>query len=418
MKNICNNLRIGWKIMVASAVLAIQTVQAAPTLPSIPSGTYNITSYGASTGSANNATAIQNTINAASAAGGGTVQIPSGTFLSGPIVLKNKINLNLASGATLKMLAYGTYPSNITFISGSSISNVEVSGSGTIDGQGAAWWAAYNADHSVLRPCMIGLQGSTIIEATGIKLQNAPNSHFGFSYNCTQVTFDGITISTPSTSPNTDGFDVEGNNYLFNNCNISCGDDNIAIDAGHAACSYFQIQNCSFGSGHGCSIGSYTSYGIDHVVVTNCTFSGTAAGIKIKSERGRGGVVQYLTYANNTMSNVGVPIGFTDWYPSDPSNPTTVSSNSVTSTTPNYKHIVIQNLTATGATSAGNIYGLPELHISDVQLKNVNITATTGMDIYYANSIVFTNGSSITVSSGYPVTIYDAGVTGISTHNY
>ena len=72
-----------------------------PTLPIIPSGTYNITSYGALTSSADNATAIQNAINAASAAGGGTVQVPSGTFLSGPITMKNKINLNLASGATL-----------------------------------------------------------------------------------------------------------------------------------------------------------------------------------------------------------------------------------------------------------------------------------------------------------------------------
>src|SRR5882724_8771288 len=66
------------------------TTPATVPLPGIPSGTYNITSYGASTGSADNAIAIQNTINAASAAGGGTVQVPSGTFLSGPVTMKSK----------------------------------------------------------------------------------------------------------------------------------------------------------------------------------------------------------------------------------------------------------------------------------------------------------------------------------------
>ena len=78
--------------------------------PGIPAGTFNITSYGASTGSADNTTAVLNAINAASAAGGGTVVVPSGTFLCGPIKLKNNVGLQLSSGAVLKALAYGTYP--------------------------------------------------------------------------------------------------------------------------------------------------------------------------------------------------------------------------------------------------------------------------------------------------------------------
>jgi polygalacturonase len=407
-------------IMIVSSLVLLGSVvvQAAPTLPTIPGGTYNITAYGASTGSANNATAIQNAINAASAAGGGTVQIPSGTFLSGPITLKSKINLNLASGATLKMLAYGTYPGSAAFIYGKNLNNIEISGSGIIDGQGSAWWTAYNANNSLARPIMVRFEGCTAVEVVGIKLQNAPTAHVSFAYLCDQVTVNGVTISTSSSSPNTDGFDTEGNNYLFNNCNIACGDDNIAIGAGHNVSQYYVIQNCTFGVGHGCSIGSYTTYGVNHITVTGCTFNGTTSGFRIKSARGRGGVVQYLTYANNTMSKVQYPIWLSEWYPSDPSNPTTAGSASVTSTTPNYKHIVIQNLTATGATSARTIYGVPEQHISDVTLDNVKITATTGMGIYYADGIVFKNGSTITVSSGNPVTIYSATVSGITTHNY
>jgi len=389
-----------------------------PTLPVIPSGTFNITSYGASTGSANNATAIQNAINAAETAGGGTVQVPSGTFLSGPITLNSKINLNLASGATLKMLAYGTYPGSTTFIYGKNLNNVEISGSGTIDGQGSAWWTAYNANNSLARPIMVRFDGCTAVEVTGIKLQNAPTAHVSFAYLCNEVTVSSVTISSPSTSPNTDGFDTEGQNFLFQNCNIADGDDNIAIGAGHNASQYYVIQNCSFGVGHGCSIGSYTTYGVNHLTVTNCSFNGTTSGIRIKSERGRGGVVQYLVYSKITMSNVQYPIWLSEWYPSDPSDPTTAGSATVTSTTPNYKHITIQNLTATGASIARTIYGVPEQHISDVTLDNVKVTASTGMGIYYADSIVFKNGSTVTVSSGSPVTIYDASVTGITTHNY
>src|SRR5947209_4066859 len=100
------------------------TTPATVPLPSIPSGTYNITSYGASTSSSDNASAIQSAINAAAAAGGGTVQVPSGTFLSGPLTIKSKINLNLASGATLKMLAYGTWPGSTPFITGTSLTDV------------------------------------------------------------------------------------------------------------------------------------------------------------------------------------------------------------------------------------------------------------------------------------------------------
>ncbi len=339
-----------------------------PTLPSIPSGTYNITSYGASTGSANNATAIQNAINAASTAGGGTVQVPSGTFLSGPITLKNKINLNLASGATLRMLAYGTYPGSTAFISGGSLNNIEISGSGTIDGQGSAWWTAYNANNSLARPGMINLDSCTMVEITGVKIINAPNVHISFHYACNEVTVDHVTLSSPSTSPNTDGCDCEGINFLFDTDNFSEGDDNIAIVGSHFHSQYFVVQNCTFGTGHGMTIGSYTGDQVDHVAVQNCTFNGTSNGIRIKSSRGRGGVVQYLTYTGLTMSNVGSPISITEWYNSDPSDPATAGSEPVTSTTPNFKHITIQNVTATGA-SFSEIYGLPEQHISDVTLE-------------------------------------------------
>jgi polygalacturonase len=399
--------------MMAKADAQYWTTPAPVPLPSIPSGTYNITSYGASTGSSDNAAAIQNAINAASAAGGGTVQVPSGTFLSGPITMKSKINLNLASGATLKMLPYGTWPGTTVFISGSGLTDVEISGSGTIDGQGAAWWAAFASNSSIGRPQEVSLGKSTRVEITGIHLQNSPEEHIWVKSD-TDVTISGITINTTaSNAKNTDGIDISASNAYIVNNTLNCGDDNIAMGGDH-----IDIENCKFGVGHGCSIGSITQNGVSFVTVHGCTFSGTTSGIRLKSERGRGGTVQYLAYNNNTMTSVANPVWISSWYPSDPSNPTTVSTATVNSTTPIWKHIKIQSLTATGSSNGGTIYGLPEEYVSDVTFDNVKISATTGMKIYYASSIVFQNGSSVSVSSGNAVTIYKATVSGIATHNY
>lgn len=411
-------------ILCAVALAAAGDVQAqywttpAPvTLPSIPGGTYNITSYGASTGSGNNAAAIQSAISAAAAAGGGTVQVPAGTFLSGPIHLTNHINLNLASGATLKMLPYGTWPGNTVFISAQYCTDLEISGSGTIDGQGQAWWNVFATNKSILRPQEVSLGNSTRVEITGITLKNPPEEHIWVKGD-TDVTVSGITIYTvpapgQAVAYNTDGVDISATDaYLVNN-NITCGDDNIAMSG-----KYIDIENCTFGAGHGCSIGSITSGGVSFVTVHGCTFNGTISGIRMKSERGRGGTVQYLAYNNNTMTSVQNPVWISSYYPSDPPNPTTNAAETVTSTTPIWKHIKINTLTATGSSNGGTIYGLPEEKVSDVTFDNVKISATKGMDIYNAASIVFTNGSSISVSSGYPVIIYNASVTGISTHNY
>lgn len=389
------------------------TTPATVTLPTIPSGTYNITSYGASTSSSDNAAAIQKAIAAANAAGGGTVQVPSGTFLSGPISLTNRINLNLASGATLKMLAYGTWPGNTVFISAQYCTDLEISGSGTIDGQGAAWWAAFAADSSVLRPQEVSLGNSTRVEITGITLKNSPEEHIWVKGD-TDVTITGITINTTaSNAKNTDGIDISATDAYIANNNIAAGDDNIAMGG-----KYIDIENCTFGVGHGCSIGSITQNGVSFVTVHGCTFSGTTSGIRMKSERGRGGTVQYLAYNNNTMTSVANPVWISSYYPSDPANPTTNASATVTSTTPIWKHIKIQSLTATGSSNGGTIYGLPEELVGDVTFDNVKISATTGMKIYNASGIVFTNSSSVTVSSGNAVTIYNASVSGITTHTY
>ncbi len=387
-------------------------------LPSISSKAYAIS--GLSTSSSNNATAIQNAINAANAGGGGTVTVPSGTYNCGPLTLKSNVGLTLASGCTLKVLAYGSYPGSggtaslAAFISLNGQTNVLINGSGTIDGQGSAWWSAYTttkaAGAAIARPCMVGMGTTTTAEVSGIKIINAPNGHMSTGKSSNNITITGVTLSSPSTSPNTDGIDIWSPNVNITNCNISCGDDNIAMDSGST---YVTITGCTFGTGHGCSIGSYAS-GIDHITVNSCTFNGTSNGIHIKSSRDRGGVVQYLTYSNITMTNVASPIIICGYYPdsSIPSSASSAPSATVTSTTPNFKHIAISNVTATGATNAITLWGLPEQYISDITFTTVKISSKYGITANFVTGCVF-SGSAITVSSGSKIySSYDASISG------
>jgi polygalacturonase len=386
-------------------------------LPTIPAGTFDITSNGAvGNGTTDNTAAVQAALNAASAAGGGTVVVPSGTFLSGPITIGSSTRLQLSAGAILRMLPRASYPSATTaFITSTgSTHDIEISGSGTIDGQGQDWWDAFAADSTISRPQEINLGHVTRIRITGIRLQNPPEEHIWVKSD-TNVTITGITISTLAVSgksdpKNTDGVDVTATGMFFCNNNIACGDDNIAMSGTNLYIGY-----STFGVGHGCSIGSITQNGVSSVTVDHLTMNGTTSGIRMKSARDRGGLVQNLTYSNVTMTNVQNPVYITSYYPTLPTDPTTDTAMAVTATTPHWQNITIKNLTATGSTNGGILWGLPEAPISGLVFDNVSIKAKTGMVIYHATGVSFTNGSTVTPTSGAAVTVFDAAVTGITT---
>jgi polygalacturonase len=399
--------------------------QASVTLPVFPAATFPITNYGASSSTtADNTSGIQQAIDACTAAGGGTVVIPSGTFLSGPITMKNNVNLQISSGATLRLLPYGTgngtpsgsYPNSGTtndytdFIYAKGASNIAVTGSGTIDGQGSAWWTAYKANTAISRPCLIRFDRCSTLAVTGITLINAPNVHITIGKSSNNATLANLTINSPSTSPNTDGIDTWAGNINITNCNITCGDDNIAMDS---ESQNITVKHCTFGTGHGCSVGSYTT-NVANILVDSCTFNGTTAGMRLKTARGRGGVETNITYSNITMTGVTNPIYYTSYYPSVPSSPTADTAQAMTALTPQWQHITLKNATITGSANAGTIWGLPEQSIVDVVFDNVQISAKTGMQINFATGVVFKNCSNITVTSGNAITsTHNSTVTGI-----
>ena len=310
----------------AGVVLHASPGLAVPALPVINTNNIvNVTNaaYGAAgDGVTTNTTAIQNAINAAAAGGttngaaGGTVEIPAGIYLSGPLTLKSSVNLQIDAAAILRMLPLGMYPggttSGTTFISGSNLHDVEISGPGAIDGQGAPWWP-YSNTNGAIRAIMISPSNCNRLLIQNITLSNSPMFHIAISGSSSaNSTVQGVTIFAPGNSPNTDACDVDGTNILVQNCNISEGDDDFTCGGGTSG---VLLTNNTYGTGHGISIGSYTdSGGVSNITVVNCTMNGTLNGIRIKSDNLRGGLVQNISYCNIGMTNVDFPIQIYSYY--------------------------------------------------------------------------------------------------------
>ncbi len=383
-------------------------------LPVIPAGTFLVTTYGAvGNGTTDNTADIQAAINAASSAGGGTVEFPAAAspYECGPITMASNINFQVDSRAELQALPYGTYPGSGTtsvsnFITCKNLTNFEFSGSGTVDGNGSPWWTAYDANNTIGRARLLNITGSSTILIQNLHLQNSPEFHIAFG-TTNNVTINGIVINTSASSPNTDGIDPAGDNYLIENCNISDGDDDIAVKPQSTACANITIQNCTFGSGHGLSVGGETNDGLNGLYVNNCTFTGTTNGIRLKADRTNGGVVENLYYSNITMTNVQYPILIDSYYNGGnnlPTSPSSVTSQAyVAGMTPLWENIIFANMTSTNSASnslAGVIYGLPEALVTNLDFVNVKLTAKTGLQINYASNIRFDANCHITVSSG------------------
>ncbi|MGA2180385.1 MAG: glycosyl hydrolase family 28 protein [Verrucomicrobiota bacterium] len=421
---------------VAGLLVFVTATLAAPALPNI--NTNNIITvtnapYNAvGDGATDNTLAISNAIIAAAAGGnvgglyGGTVRIPaSGTFLCGPLTMKNNVNIQIDAGATLKMQPLSVWTGlpaqnqtygNLIYASGAT--NLEISGSGTIDGQGADWWASSGSVFDN-RPYMIffnGNCGRVLIQ--NVTIQNPPKMHIVFKGSDNNITIQGMTINTTAANAaNTDGIDLVGTNCLVQNCTINAGDDNIALGSStsSAISTDILVTNCTFGVGHGVSIGSNTAGAVSNLTVINCTFNGTDYGIRMKSNTnstggsGEGGIAQNLNYYNIGMTNIvdgaiviysyyssggqfGTPTGVTPFF---------ASTQAVTAATiPVWRNITISNVNATVASGgiAGIIWGRMEVPATNIILSHVHITAPNSFDVYNAGGVQFVD-SQITVTA-------------------
>ncbi len=394
-------------------------------LPALPvcAATYNVREYGATgDGKTLDTAALQKAIDTAAAAGGGTVELPAGKYLTGPFTLASGIDFHLDKDAVVLISDdRANYPQNkgryVDAITASGAHDLKITGEGTIDGQGKSWWEAFRADAQMPhRPYLIKLSNCEKLEVSGVTLLNSPMFHL-VPQSCTDVNIHDITIHAPADAPNTDGIDPSGWNFKITHCHIDTGDDDVAIKPNHGRTpgnKNFVVTDCEFGHGHGMSVGGGTSGGLDGLTVSHCTFKDTDAGIRIKSPRGNGGLLENATYEDLTMDGVKRPIYIIDWYPerNAPKDPSTEKPEAMTDTTPRNQHIIIRNVTSTNSPIAGIIRGLPEAPITDVQLTNVHLSGQTGLELYYVKGVKFVD-SSVHAEKGDNILTYSAEVEGL-----
>jgi len=414
------------KIFLPSVALAFAFTASAlaqtPVLPDIPTNMYSVVQFGVvGDGHTLNTVAIQKAI-ATVGATGGTLVFPDGKYVTGPITLTNRLNLHLTRDAFLLIsddmanhpVVNNHYVDCIHAIDGHDIA---ITGDGTIDGQGSAWWKAFDANHAMThRPFLIKIDNCSRVLISGVRLRNSPMFHL-VPQHCTDVTIRGISIKSPANTHNTDGIDPSGWNYLITGCTIDGGDDNIAIkpaDDRKPGDKNFLITDCTFLHGHGMSIGSGSHGGLEGLIVSNCTFRDTSAGIRIKTTRSTGGHLHNLVYEDLTMDGVKSAIDIVDYYPERdaPADPSTEKAHAVTDRTPFLDNFIIRNVTAKNCASLGTMRGLPEAPVTDATFSNVRISGGTGLKIYHAQNIRF-SGSSLKSKTGPAIMVYDADVSGL-----
>jgi polygalacturonase len=367
----------------------------------------DVKTYGAKgDGTTKDTIAVQKAIDECTAGkGGGTVEVPAGTYVIAPIVLKSNMTLHLAKDATLlgspdmtdySKVVFARHPTVQPLVGSVNAENITINGEGTIDGNGHIWWdyvrgvrnsGVLGTDHP--RPMGVVFDHSKHIRMEGVTVQNS-----GFwqivPYYADDLVFRNLRVLAPL-SPNTDAIDpFSSSNIVIDHVFASTGDDNVAIKSGEInspgpddPSKNITITDCTFERGHGISIGSEIAGGVQNVHVERVSFKGTDNGIRIKSARDRGNDVSNISYKDITMENVKIAIYITEFYASrDPEGE--VPAEPVTRLTPKFHDITMENVTATGSGVAASIVGLPESPVLGLTLKNVHIEAKTGMSIAYA----------------------------------
>jgi polygalacturonase len=445
------------KIEANVCAVAVAVMLAASAVPAMAAGKVcDVKKYGAKgDGASKDTVAIQKAIDECSAGkGGGTVVLEAGTYVSAPILLKSNMTLELKKGATLLGSPdHEDYPEIQEFralghqalVSAVNAENVAIKGEGVIDGNGASWWHMFGPGSGfggpgaprtgapgagapgaggprpaapgagalarrAERPRLVVFDHCKHVSLTGVTVQNSPFWTV-VPYDSDDVVIRNVRITATLPSPNTDAIDpFSSSNVVIDHVYADVGDDNVAIKSGQPnsqggdePSKNITIIDCTFEHGHGVSIGSEIAGGVQNVHVERVSFKGTDQAIRIKANRDRGNDVSNISFKDITMDGVTkASISISEYYPQVmPSGP--VAAQPVGPLTPHFHNIRIENVKGVNSAWAGAIVGLPESHVDDIVLKNVNIQATKGLQIGYAD--VTTDGLVISTTDGsQPVT--------------
>ena len=251
----------------------------------------------------------------------------------------------------------------------------------------------WNSIKRFLRPVMVSLVNCKNVLLQGVIFQNSPawNLH---PLMCENIIIDRVLVRNPDYAQNGDALDLEScKNALIVNSKFDAGDDGICIKSGKDAdgrkrgipCENVVVDGCTVFAGHGgFVVGSEMSGGVRNFKVQNCQFLGTDVGLRFKSTRGRGGIVENIYISDISMMDIATDaITFNMYYGgksvaemiADGDKPDNTTKKPVDETTPIFRHIDIQNVVCNGAGRAMEFNGLPEMPMDGINLKNITIRA-------------------------------------------
>ena len=416
---------------------------------------FSIADYGAKKdGSAPATDAFRKAIQAAKAAGGGTIYVPPGKYTSGPIELFSNMTLDVDAGATIQFpvaplpftrtryLGVETL-APMPLIGGQNVENVTVTGRGILTtADYEAWRKAYKDayegylkwrkgvvstsgdesgsangphwDHLLkaleakqpvseeeyrhaageLRPSFICFMNAKNVLVEGVRIVGAPMFvvHLLYTEN---ATVRNVMIETYP-GPHANGIVADSSRFVrISDSYVDTGDDGIVLKSGKDAdglrvnrpTEHVTITNCTVHHAHGAVvIGSETAGSIRNVTASNITAVDTENGIRLKSRRGRGGVVEDIRFDNWTMENVGVGIVVTSYYVMG--GETATKEEPVSERTPVFRRIGISHVTINGAQKKiVDIDGLPEMPISVLRLTDIVGSGTVGLTARYTDGL-------------------------------
>jgi polygalacturonase len=422
----------------------------------------NALDYGAKPdGSRSSTAAFRAAIQACAKAGGGTVFVPAGHYVSGAIELVSNLTLYLDSGAVIRFAANrDEYPLSesrfegtelrapAAMLGGRNLENVTITGRGALEADNAEWRAlvgqpAYRTalthvldlmEHKepvpgaamrdaelALRPDFIRPVESKNILIEGIHILSSPMWVLHILY-CENVVIRNVIVES-FPGANTDGVDIDSSRHVrISDSYFDTGDDSICIKSGKDADGLrvnrisedIAITNCTIHRGHGAVVlGSETSGGIRNVVASNIVAQGTDRGIRIKSTRGRGGLLENIRFDNWVIEDTPYPaIEITNYYTRTPEEP-------VSERTPVFRNFAISNVTIHGSKTAVSIEGLPEMPVEGLRLTDVIADAQEGLRAFNAKGLELDN-VRINAESGIPFLIRDSSeldLNGVQTRN-
>lgn len=358
---------------------------------------------------------IQTAINICAEAGGGTVEVPAGQWHTGPIRMRSGVNLHLAKGAQLIFSAKpedylppvftrweGTECYNYSpLIYANGCENIAVTGEGVLEGSGQSWWPwkklqdaganavydaaaagtpvdkrVYGTREAALRPSFLQFINCKSVLIEGVSFIDGPQWTVHPVY-CEDVVIRGIHIRT--SGPNTDGLNPDScKNVLIEDGDFCTGDDCIAINAGlnedgwrvAKPCENIIIRRCTMTGGHGAIVvGSAISGGARNIYAEQCSIKGTMQGLRLKSMRGRGGLVENVWFEDiriDDVSSEAVQVNM--FYEFS----TVMPKTQVPSI---FRNIHFKGIRGSGAQTAVFIKGLPEQPLQNISFEGIELTA-------------------------------------------